>query len=225
MPSKYQGRFVVPLFGTSESTDGVGTNAKHGAKGVNVMVRLYSAVALVLASWAMPGSAETHLGLTDKPLQITEISVRDGHFEEVESTFALPERLTEPLLVIYSPAKLSARQCVLSLVEPIRKADISFVPLRLVHVLDVSQLNSLVAWVVTSFYGNDAVRAANPRARFFTDQTGVVGKAWGLNDDTCAYTLHQDGQPPLSGIGIATPSFITALSARLLRGIADRRNP
>ncbi|MEE2788715.1 MAG: hypothetical protein VX589_15375 [Myxococcota bacterium] len=169
-------------------------------------------------------TATPHLGEGIGPVELIEIAVIDGDGIERPRLFELPEHVAEPLLVVYVPATRSAKRCVMTLVEPIRAAEERVVPIRLVTILDISNVNAFLGWIVRRVYRSE--RADNPdwRVEFLLDEMGTVRRAWGLPSTRCAYTLYHPSHQPLTGAGMPNALFRRSLLDRLKRLPFEREN-
>ena len=162
-----------------------------------------------------PANAQLHLGLKRQPVQLQELHVQNGTVVEKTSRLAAELHPSEPLLILYVPATRTARDCVLKVIEPLKKAGAKLLPIRIVNILDVSQLNIVLDWIVTYYYEQDLLETANKRARFFLDRKGITKKKWRLGSTKCGYTLYHPTLPPLSGDGSPSAHFLQSLEENL----------
>lgn len=169
----------------------------------------------LVCSYAGHANAQLHLGLNRQPVQLQELHVRDGTVIEKTARLAPELHPSEPLLILYVPATRTARDCVLKVIGPLKKAGTSLVPIRIVNILDVSQLNIVLDWIVTYYYEQDLLDTANERARFFLDRKGTTRKTWRLGSTECGYTLYHPIRPPLSGNGSPSAHFLKSLKESL----------
>ena len=161
------------------------------------------------------GQASPHLGQGIASTPLTEVVFDGDGVRDRQVSIELPGDLDEPLLVVYVPATRSAKRCVMNLVEPIEDAGAALLPINLVNVLDLTQANVLIRWLVKTVYRGAREENADPRVRFFFDSTGVVRTRWGIAQPLCAYTLYHPNFLPLSGSGMPTERFIRAMLDRL----------
>ena len=162
-----------------------------------------------------PANAQPHLGLNRQPVQLQELRVHDGSVVEKTTQLSTELHPSEPLLILYVPATRTARDCVLKVIDPLKKAGPKLVPIRIVNILDVSQLNIVLDWIVTYYYEQDLLETANDRARFFLDRKGTSRKTWRLGPTDCGYTLYHPTLPPLSGNGTPSEQFLKSLKENL----------
>lgn len=162
-----------------------------------------------------PANAQLHLGLKRQPVQLQELHVQNGMVVKKTSRLAVELHPSEPLLILYVPATRTARDCVLKVIEPLKKAGAKLLPIRIVNILDVSQLNIVLDWIVTYYYEQDLLETANKRARFFLDRKGITKNKWRLGSTECGYTLYHPTLPPLSGDGSPSAHFLQSLEENL----------
>ena len=88
-------------------------------------------------------------------------------------------------------------------------------PIRFVNILDVSQVNVILGWIVQHVYRGERAANQNQRARFMVDSEGSVRARWGVSDSDCSYTLYQAGYAPQSGQGIPTTHYLSQILHQL----------
>ena len=164
------------------------------------------------------GQASPHLGQGVASTPLTEVTVDGDGVRDRQVSIELPGDLDEPLLVVYVPATRSAKRCVMNLVEPIEDAGAALMPINLVNVLDLTQANVLIRWLVKTVYRGAREDNADPRVRFFFDSTGFVRTRWGIVRPVCAYTLYHPDFLPLSGSGMPSSNFVRRMLERLSVG-------
>ena len=171
----------------------------------------------VLTSLVSSVSAQHHLGLDRQPLILTEIKASKGEVVEQDARIAVERHPTVPLLLLYVPATRTARDCVLEVINPIKRAGEALAAIEVVNVLDVSELNILLDWIVRYAYEKDVIKTANKRARFFIDRKGTARSSWRIRKSECSYTLYHPTHQPLSGHGFPSKEFTERLKHNLTR--------
>ena len=175
------------------------------------------AVVLVLPLGDVYAETSANLGQGLGPVMLTEITLKDGDVVDQLAPLTIPRQVDEPLLVVYVPATRTAKKCVMKLVEPIRRRGDSMTPIRMVTILDVSDINVILGWFVKRVFRKD--RAANPskRVAFWMDDNDAVRRAWRVSNTECRYSLYHPTDPPLSGAGMPSKFFLRQLIERITR--------
>ena len=160
-------------------------------------------------------SAQPHLGANGEPVDLVEIAVVGDETVDRPVSFSVPEKISEPHLIVYVPASRAAKRCVLALVNPIRTAGTAVVPIKLVNILNVSVANALIRWVVRRVYRSERTDNTDERVQFLMDETGKTQQAWNIPEEQCAYTLYHPDFDPITGVGMPKAEFLRVLLDRL----------
>lgn len=177
---------------------------------------------LVLTTLVSAARSQSHLVANAQSIPLTAVSVDDGEAVESDdrlSTSSWPER---PHLIMYVPATISARDCIYNLVTPLQQSEDSLLAFKVTNILDVSNVNALLRWLVVRYYKQDVLATANERATFYIDYKGTARETWDLQDETCAYTLLHPGYAPLTGIGSPSRAFLNRLLLQLSKESGNR---
>lgn len=186
------------------------------------MTRLHtlSLIGLMVSLSPSIVSAQSNLGRNGIPVSLVKVRVVDGEAYEEKSTLSIRKNAANPHLVLYVPATVEARDCVYSIVNPLKEASKTIRPLHVTNILDVSQRGILLSWIVTRYYKSDVIEAANERAHFFIDYDGNARRMWTLPGDECAYTLYDPPHKIISGSGTPTRHFVKRILEQLRTGVA-----
>ena len=163
---------------------------------------------------------QTKLGRNVTPVSLVKVRVVDGEAFEEANTLSIRRDEANPHLVLYVPATVEARDCVYSIVNPLKEASKTIRPLHVTNILDVSQRGIVLSWIVTRYYKGDVIEADNERAHFFIDYEGNARRTWALSGDECAYTLYDRPHKAISGFGTPTRDFVEKMLKQLRTGVA-----
>ena len=161
------------------------------------------------------------LGLGMPALSFTQLTIHRGEVKETERALKIPSEVKAPLLVIYLPAQLTAKEQAMALVKPIKRGLTSVQNLRFVTILDLSAATFGSRWIVRRMYRGDRQDDPQEQVEFWIDEEGKGKKAWGIPEDTVVFTLYHPDYPPLSGRGQASVSQLNEIMKRL--GITEER--
>jgi len=177
------------------------------------LVSLLPVIALVslLPGWSGDSKAREPA----QHAELKEVVLEDGDAVEVTRQFVLPTQSAEPTLVVYVPATRAAKSCVDQLLEPIVAAGASIQPLRVITILDLSQTNAVLRWVVRNVYWGSREDNPSEQVEFWVDETGATQGWWAMTEPVCAYTLFHPDRADFTGTGSPSRATTRTLLHRL----------
>ena len=165
------------------------------------------------AVWATPP-----VGDGRPALSLTQLTVKGGEVIEQRASLKVPSTLSKPVLIVYLPATLDAKDQAMKLVEPIKQRPKLARLIRFISLLDLSAAAFGTQWIVKRAYRSDRLKDPEPSIEFWWSEDERALQPWGLPSTKVRYTLYHPEYPPLSGEGQPTKDFIREVLSRIGSG-------